>query len=184
RGAAGRGAGRPRRLPRRLRLPPPRRPARAPGPRCERRALPLRAPVRAERRGGMTTTKERVMTLAELRKKLAELPPEWEHAPVVATGREEQDVTGATGAAVLGKDGTEYAVMLRIRPTLGRRFTPAPPDVDAIKAGALALIEVVLELATVETELAPEDFRAYGERVYNHAVAILGATGIAREVAQ
>jgi len=132
----------------------------------------------------MTTTKERAMTLAELRAQLAELPPEWEYAPVVAVGREEHDVTGATGIAVHGKDGPEYAVLLRIRPTHGRRFTPAPPDVDAIKAGALGLIEVVLELATVETALSPEDFRAYGERVYNHAVAILGATGIAREVAQ
>ena len=57
-------------------------------------------------------------------------------------------------------------------------MTPAPPDVDAIKAGALALIEVVLELATVEAELAPEDFKTYGERVYNHAVAILRAIGV------
>jgi len=126
----------------------------------------------------MTTTKERAMTLAELRTKLAELPPEWEHAPVVAVGQEEHDVTGATGIAVYGKDGPEYAVLLRICPTHGRRFTPAPPDVDAIKAGALALIEVVVELATVEAELSPEDSRAYGERVYNHAVAILRAVGV------
>jgi len=125
----------------------------------------------------MTTTKERAMTLADLRAKLAELPPEWEYAPVVAVGREEQDVTGATGIAVHGKEGTEYAVLLRIRPTHGRRFTPAPPDVDAIKAGALALIEAVLELATVEADLAPEDLRAYAERVYRHAVAILNAAG-------
>lgn len=126
----------------------------------------------------MKTTTERAMTVAELKAQLAELPPEWEHAPVAAVGREEHDVTGATGIAVHGKDGPEYAMLLRIRPTHGRRFVPAPPDVDAIKAGALALIEVVLELATVEAELAPEDFKTYGERVYNHAVAILRAIGV------
>ena len=125
----------------------------------------------------MTTTKERVMTLAELRAKLAELPPEWEHAPVVAVGREEHDVTDATGITIYGKDGPEYAVVLRIRPTHGRRFTPAPPDVDAIKAAALALIEIVLDLATVEAGFAPEDSRAYAERVYGHAMAILEAAG-------
>lgn len=125
----------------------------------------------------MKTTTERAMTLAELRAQLAESPPEWEYAPVVAVGREEYDVTGATGIAVHGKDGPEYAVLLRIRPTHSRRPIPAPPDVDAIRVGALALVEVALELAAVESELAPEDFKTHGERVYNHAVAILGAIG-------